>query len=293
MNEITSFEAATPAMIVGQSLDGTIPPLGLGEPFALLGGDRLGPAGIMFDVMHDHQPQFLQWISQSCRTQLAAGRPWFKGTPIALTGPVGAGRTHAARCLAATIGAPHAVLNLTDPLIASSIAASRDVAENLWAFPPTIAMAAMRCANAVVTVLGADRVEADVTSSLAALIDPESSQCLIEDRLGISVDLSEVTWILQCDEPGKVRSATGRDIPVVALSSPPNGIETVLALSIFREAMEDCRMDMTDPVCTWDRITRMLPHYHFMHAKSLYADMVNAIMSLKLGPAPFFDDAPF
>lgn len=293
MNEITSFEAATPAMIVGRTFDGSIPPLGLGEPFALLGRDRLGPSGIAFDIMHDHQPQFIDWIARACRTQLEADRPWFRAPPIALTGPAGAGRTHAARCLAATFGAPHAVINLTDPLIAANIAASRGVAENLWAFPSTVSMAATRCANPVITVIGADRVEADVASGLAALIDPGAGQCLMEDRLGISVDLSQVTWVLQCDEPGKIRSAISKGIPVVTLSRPPDGIDTVLALSIFREAMEDCRMEMADPTYSWGRIRSMLPDRHFMHAKSLYADMVNAITQLKLGPAPSLDDFPF
>ena len=42
------FHPATPAIIVGHSATADVPPLGLGEPFALLGGDRLGSSGIPF-----------------------------------------------------------------------------------------------------------------------------------------------------------------------------------------------------------------------------------------------------
>ena len=142
MNGITAFEPAIPAMVVGRSFDGSPPPLGLGEPFALLGGDRLGPDGIPFQVMHEHQPGFLRWVTQSCQASLAAERPWFRGRPVVLTGEQGVGRTHAARWLARVAGPPHVVLNLTDPVIAANVTASGRVNEALWASPITVAMAA-------------------------------------------------------------------------------------------------------------------------------------------------------
>lgn len=196
MNGIAPFEPATPAMVVGQSFDGASPPLGLGEPFALLGGERLGPDGIPFLAMHDHQPKFLEWLAESCRNLLAAERPWFRAEPMVITGPPGAGRTHAARWLARVAGVPHVILNLTDPLVAANIAASRRVNEALWASPITIAMAATRCANPVVSVIGTDRMSDDVASGLASMIDPDTSVFWSEDQLGTCVDLSEVTWIL-------------------------------------------------------------------------------------------------
>lgn len=293
MNVITSFGPSAPVMVVGQSFDGSVPPLGLGEPFALRGGDRLDPSGIAFDIMHEHQPDFLRWVSNGCRDQLAEGHAWFKAPPIALTGPSGAGRTHAARRLAAAVGVPHVVLNLTDPLIARSVMASRGLNEALWASSISIAMAAAQCANPTVTVLGGDRVDDDVASGLAAMIDPEAGSSLLEDQLGISVDLSEVTWVLQCDEPAKLRRIIGDRAPIITLSRPPDEIDSVFALSIFREAMEDCGEALTDPNYNWERIKATLPRHPIIHAKALYADMVNAITSLKYGSASSFDDIPF
>ena len=197
MNTIMPFEPAVPAIIVGEAFDGGTPPLGLGEPFALLGGERLGPDGIVFEMLHDHQPDLLGWIASSCGAQLEAERYWFRGAPVILTGPRGCGRTHAARWLARVSGVPHVILNLSDPIIASNLAASRAVGETLWASPVTVAMATTRCANPVVTVLGAEFASDDVTNGFLSMIDPELGAVWREDLLGVQVDMSEVTWVFQ------------------------------------------------------------------------------------------------
>ncbi len=60
MNSLAPLRPARPAMIVGRAFDDCPAPLGLSEPFALDGGDRLGPDGIAFELMHEHQPAFLR-----------------------------------------------------------------------------------------------------------------------------------------------------------------------------------------------------------------------------------------
>lgn len=291
MNSVAPFEPATPAMIVGRAFDDRAVPLGLDQPFALLGGDRLGPAGIPFLVMHEHQPNFLRWVESSCQAQLAAERPWFGAPPLILTGPQGAGRTHAARWLARTAGVPHAIVNLTDPLIAANFAASRSVNETLWASPITIAMAASQCANPIVTVLGADQVSDDVSAGLAAMMDPDLCRAWAEDQLQTYVDLGEVTWIVQCDEPGKLPRAIRRGASLVHLMDAPHGDDHVLALSIALEVMGDLGVDPGDPAYSWSRIQSYLPnHYGARHAKRLYAGFSIAVASIRNGtPADDLD----
>ncbi len=284
MNDISAFEPATPAIVVGRSFDGSPPPLGLGEPFALLGGDRLGPDGVAFRVMHDHQPGLLRWIRQSCHASLVAERPWFKGSPLLLPGRNGAGRTHAARRLAAAAGVPHVIINLSDPVIAANIAASRRVNEALWALPTTIAMAATRCANPVATVIGADQASGDVTAGLLSMIDPDLGRSWSEDQLRTHVDFSEVTWIVQCDDvaglPADLRNSA---TPVVLERTQPR-IESVFTLSIMLEAMSDLGIDPADPLYSWVRIRGKLGQHHAGGCARVYADMVNTLMALQQMP---------
>lgn len=292
MNEITAFETAVPAMIVGETLDDAPPPLGLGEPFALLGGDRLGPDGIPFRVLHEHQPGFLHWVRESCRECLAAERPWFRGRPALLTGNGGAGRTHAARWLARVAGVSFIILNLSDPLIATNLGASRRVSEALWASPITVAMAATRCANPVVLVVGAEEASGDVISGLASMIDPEAGACWREDQLNTIVDLGEVTWLIQAEQATRLPASLRPLVSQIWFEPPPATNETVFALSIMLEAAGDLAIDLVDPLYSWRRIMGQFdrqPRY----GKPLYAAMIDALTRLRRDAISGDDDVPF
>lgn len=292
MNEITAFETAIPAMVVGKTFDGAPPPLGLGEPFALLGGDRLGPDGIPFRVMHEHQPGFLHWLRDSCRTCLAAERPWFRGRPALLAGNGGAGRTHAARWLARVAGVPFVILNLTDPLIATNLGASRRVSEALWACPITVAMAAARCANPVVLVVGAEEASGDAISGLASMIDPEAGACWREDQLNTLVDLGEVTWLIQAEQATRLPASLRPLVTQVWFERPPTGSETVFALSMMLEAAGDLAIDLADPLYSWRRIAAQLDR-RSRHGKPLYAAMVDALTGIRRDAISSDDHLPF
>lgn len=284
MGEIAPFVPAIPAMIVGHALDGSTPPLGLGEPFALLGGDRLGPDGIPFQVMHDHQPMFLRWVTQSCEASLTAERFWFRGRAAIFTGWKGAGRTHAARWLARCAGVPHVILNISDPIIASAVASSGAVSEALVALPITVAMAAKRCANPMVSVIGVDQASDDVKAGLAAMMDKDAGVYWSEDQLGTCVDLSQVTWIIQAESAASLPPAIRNEATNVAFSAAPRQIESVFTLSIMLEVMADLGVEPTDPSYAWSRIKDQLPSYYQLSGKALYADMIDAISSLKHVP---------
>lgn len=280
MKEMVPFELATPAMIVGRSFDGSAPPLGLGEPFALLGGHQLGSDGIPFRIMHDHQPAFRQWVAESCEEAIAEERPWFRGNPIMLVGPPGAGRTHAARWLSRVVRVPHAILNLSDPLIASNVAASTRMTEAVWALPITIAMAAARCANPIVTVVGTEHASDDVLAGFMTMVDPDSGLDWIEDQLKATVDLSEITWILQCDPTSPPPTALRRCFKHITFEAPPAQIDSLLTLSIMLEAMDDLGIDAADGSYNWARICERLPHGS-REAKQLYAAMIEALDSIQ------------
>lgn len=290
MNQLAPFRPATPAMIVGRAFDGGPAPLGLSEPYALHGGDRLGPDGIAFDLMHEHQPAFLRWVTTSCRALIAAERPWFRGSPILVTGPEGAGLTHAARRLARVAGLPHVILNLTEPIIAADIASSGQVSEALWASPVTVAMAAKRCANPVVSVIGIDKVGDDIGSGLVAMIDPATGRSWSEDKLETEMDFGEVTWIVQCDDLSRVPTALRAQAAHIGFTEMPRGIETTAALSILLEVLDDLGLDEADPAFEWTNVARALGGYH-RGAKSLYAEMTRAVTTIaRDGPPLVADD---
>lgn len=287
MRALAPFEPATPAMIVGRSMGDAVPALGLGEPMALLGGDRLGPNGIPLLVMHDHQPAFRRWVGQSCHGLLAAERPWFSAPPLILTSVEGAGRTHAARRLAQVAGVPHAILNLTDPVIAANVAASGAVGEALWASPVTVAMAASGCANPIVSVLGADQVSDDVAIGLLAMIDPATSHAWREDRLGIVMDYGEVSWILQCSKPAALPATILTRAAHVRLEPPPARARKMLTLSILAEVLHDLDIAPGSSGFGWGELRDRLPNDpRRLSARQIYADTMAAVRGVTLGGGP-------
>jgi hypothetical protein len=285
------FRSARPAMIVGRAFDDCPAPLGLSEPFALNGGDRLGADGIAFDLMHEHQPAFLRWVTTSCRALIAAERPWFRGMPILLSGPEGAGRTHAARRLARAAGVPHVIINLTDPVIAANIASSGRISEALWASPITVAMAVKHCANPVATVIGIDKVGDDVAAGLVSMIDPATARSWSEDQLQTNMDFGEVTWMIQCDDvarvPPRLRELAGH----IGFSAFPSSVESTAALSILLEVLNDLDLDEADPTFDWPHVAWRLSGYN-RGAKQLYARMTEVVIDLARNgvPAAGIDD---
>lgn len=247
------FQPATPAMIVGHSVSDGVPPLGLGEPFALLGGDRLGPAGIPFLVGHEWQPDFLHAVRTTCDDLLAAGRPWFRMAPALLSGPAGAGRSHAARSLARAAGVQHIFLDLSDPVIAASISGSTDMSEALWVSPIVTAVAATRCANPVVSVIGAD-VNADAAVALAAMVDPVLGRAWMEERIGTVVDLGEVTWLIQADAPELLPAPLADKLTTIPMQKVPIHERSEIMVSLFAEVLADLDIPPADPAVRWGDI---------------------------------------
>ena len=234
------LEPVIPAMIVGQNRESTDIPLGFGEPFALLGGDRLGPGGIPFALAHEWQPEFLSAVICACEQAIEETRPWFRMTPSFLTGPAGTGRTHAARRLAKSVGVPHVILNLSDPLIAANLGSGGEIGEALWVSPVAAAMAATRVANPVVSVVGMG-IHPDADATLAELIDPAIGSYFHEDMLGIDLDLGEVTWLIQIDEAKNLPPLFGLSLEEIAFKRG-YGRGSEICLSVAMEVLADLQL---------------------------------------------------
>lgn len=271
------FQPATPAMIVGHSMAASTPPLGLGEPFALMGGDRLGPGGIAFDLGHDWQRDFVDAVADACDDLLAAERPWFKMPAAALVGRAGCGRTHAARTLATAAGVTHVILNLSDPVIAMNVSASGEINEALWVSPVVTAMAAMRCANPVVTVVGAER-NVDAAMALVAMVDPVLGRAWREDRIATSVDLGEVTWLIQCSDPSNLPSPLADRLRIVPMRQTNVVPDTTISLSLLIEVLADLGIARNDPAVVWHDIVDRIDWRGFTTAAKAYADLRSAVI---------------
>jgi hypothetical protein len=264
-------------MIVGHSMTASAPPLGLGEPFALMGGDRLGPGGIAFDLGHDWQRDFVDAVADACDDLLAAERPWFKMPATALVGRAGCGRTHAARMLASAAGVTHVILNLSDPVIAMNVSASGEINEALWVSPVVTAMAATRCANPVVTVVGAEH-NADAAMALVAMVDPMLGRAWREDRIATSVDLGEVSWLIQCSDPSNFPSPLADRLRTVAMRQENVVPDTTIALSLLIEVLADLGIARNDPAVVWHDIFDRIDWRGFTTSAKAYADLRSAVI---------------
>jgi len=271
------FQPATPAMIVGHSMAASAPPLGLGEPFALMGGDRLGPGGIAFDLGHDWQRDFVDAVADACDDLLAAERPWFKMPATALVGRAGCGRTHAARMLASDAGVTHVILNLSDPVIAMNVSASGEINEALWVSPVVTAMAATRCANPVVTVVGAEH-NADAAMALVAMVDPMLGRAWREDRIATTIDLGEVSWFIQCSDPSNLPAPLVDRLRIVPMRQTNVVPDTTIALSLLIEVLADLGIARDDPAVVWHDIVGRIDWRGFTTAAKAYADLRSAVI---------------
>lgn len=273
----TPFEPATPAMIVGHSTGSSAPPLGLGEPFALLGGDRLGPGGIAFDLMHDWQPEFVDAVADACDHLLAAERPWFRMPATALIGRDGCGRTHAARMLASAAGVVHVILNLSDPVIAMNVSASGEVNESLWVSPVVTAMAATRCANPLVSVVGAEH-NADAAMALVSMIDPVLGRAWQEDRIATNVDLGEVSWLIQASRQEALPAPLLDRLAIVRMDVVNVRPDSTAALSVLLEVLGDLGIARDDPAVVWRDLLDRVEWRGFRSLKQVYADLRGAVI---------------
>lgn len=208
----------TAAMIAGESFTRRAPRLGMGEPLDLRGGDShalLRALELGFEWQLD-----LRNAAQAAFASASVDGAWFKLDPLLLLGEPGVGRTHVARRLAHVAGVPHVALDLTD---SSGL-------DQLWPRPcgpdlilpslPVLAMALGGCANPLVSVVGIERLDGGAQRKFASLLEPELASRWVDYATGATVDLRQVSWIVQCSNEASLAPALRRLLRPIELVWP-------------------------------------------------------------------------
>lgn len=200
-----SKPAATPLMRVAKPHDRSAATLGLDRDVPLLGGGALlDPTGIPLALGMEHQPDFLRAVAHACRAQVLTGRDWYSHGAIALIGPKGSGRGHAARRLAAATGLPLFVVDASTRNGRQLV--SGRTAPGTSAIPPfaIAAVAASGCANPIILVEGLPAGQ-ELAPVLAPFVDPDAGCRFGSDMLRTTFDLSQINWLLQIESVAVAR----------------------------------------------------------------------------------------
>ena len=142
-------------------------------------------------------------------------------------------------------------------------------------------MAAHRCANPVVTVVGVGRATDDAVMGFVSLMDPNDGSCT-EDQLKTTVDLSQVTWIIQEDNRARVPAFIRQFATAVRWEAFPRHLNNTATLPILLRAIRDLDLNASDPALDWLNISRRLSDRP-RSAKEMYADLVRAVTAAQHG----------
>ncbi|WP_210358332.1 hypothetical protein [Sphingomonas beigongshangi] len=187
----------TDRVIVGEPWTAVQMPLGLDQPLRLLGSERSALEGLRRDARDGWLGTIGGIVEEAVSGVLRSETVGVRLPPILLTGERGAGRTHLARRFARAAGLPHVTLDLAGHASMRPSVRGPDIA---LPSVPVLAMAATRCANPVVTVLAADRLQPEVQRELAWAFDKVNASRWCEEALSGFVDLGHVTWIVQAED---------------------------------------------------------------------------------------------
>jgi len=235
--------ASVPMMEIASGFSTRAVPLGLDGGFELRGGDRLGPNGIACDLAMDWHPALMRLVEAACDDQRVRGRPWFTMPPTLLSGPAGVGRTHIARRISLAAGVPHLVMDVRD----HDAAHRRHAPDVPMPITPVIGMALTRCANPVVTVINVDDADREALAHVARLLDVRQNGRFVEPGLGATLDLSQVTWLVQSSAPDELRDRLRDVLLEVRLQEPEDMDATFLVIDLIAEVIADHGLDEPDP----------------------------------------------
>lgn len=227
-----------PAIRVATAYTASSAVAGLDRPVALRGGGAaLLPSGAAMAVGMAHRPDFVRAVAHSCRAQAEAGRDWYAHGCIAMIGPEGSGRGHAARRLAAATGLPLLVADASTAFGRSLLRG--DAPLGLHGFLPAAAaaVAATGCGNPLILVEGL-REDEDAEALLGPFVDPDRSPRFRSSALGATLDLSQVNWLVQMGAADVHRLPDGW-ASVVRFDSPVGDDRRLLELSIVETVRDE------------------------------------------------------
>jgi hypothetical protein len=263
-------------MVVGTSFSSRPMGLGLDGELELRGCDKFALAQLQFAADVAPQPELAQIIRRALQTAQAAGRTWLRFGALLLEGTPGAGRTHLARRLAYLAGLPHAIFDLTEHGTFGSFRDAPQGPDLVLPCAPVVAMAATRCANPVITVLGVEGLDATAQVQLARMIDPDTAGRWVDHTLGGSVDLRQVSWLIQSHVPGQLVRELERLLHPVTLR-PPTGADLAVHAA---EVLAEAAIDANAPALAAEVVEHMLADLHHCHESRSTAHLYDRARTL-------------
>ncbi len=234
-----SDTGSTPTMRVAKPHDRSAATLGLDRDLPLLGGGApLDPAGLPLALGMEHQPDLLRAVAHACRAQVLAGRDWYSHGAMALIGPKGSGRGHAARRLAAATGLPLFVVDASSRSGRQLFAGQTP--PGLASIPPfaVAAVAASSCANPLILVEGLSAGQ-EVVPLLAPFIDPDAGCRFGSRALHATFDLGQVNWLVQLETEAAARRLPEGWISEVRFRDCRSDDRRLLDLSLITGLLEE------------------------------------------------------
>ncbi|WP_380782583.1 hypothetical protein [Sphingomonas sp. R86520] len=241
----------SPTMYVAESYAADVVPWGLDGPRQLRGGDRV-TAGITPRLGCEWNAEWLGAIDLACRHQRDADRSWFHMPPLAVTGPCGAGRTHVARRLAWEAGVAYIAIDVSGAAMVSGFGSP--ARGPTPALPSALAgaMSMTDCANPIIGVTGVETADADTLARLSAAMDPMRSR-IDDEGLGITLDLSEATWLVQLPPDAALPPELQDFTTTVALTLPdqPDWVELAWIEALIEVAADRATVGDLGRLADW------------------------------------------
>lgn len=241
--DVRALDAAggspTFSMVAAQSFSARPASMGLDAELSLDGGSDSDLRRIRRELGFGWQHELLAVVGGAVARAMSGEARWFTLPPMLLEGPAGVGRTHVARRLAQLAGVPHAMLDLSAPGAIEQLGQRPRGPDLVMPSVPVLAMAISRCANPMISVVGANRLDEAGQRFFALMIDPDTAARWVEDAVGATVDLRQVSWIVQADAGGMLSPSLARQLRPVGLRWPDPGAESLHFAEVIAEAAID------------------------------------------------------
>ncbi len=227
------------SVLVAQNFASGMPPLGLGVPLPLRGGDPGARERLTTDLGFGWQAELRGVLDRAADLAAIAGKDWLSLPALLLCGPEGVGRTHVARRIAELAGVPHVSVTVGGPFGIEQLRPIGCGPDLRLPSAPVLAIAVSQCANPIVTISGTDMLDAGGQDELARMLDPATAERWVDYSCRATVDLRHVNWMIQSHDPSALAPSLLRLVEPVWLR-PPEGCDVLLHLvEVLAEAAID------------------------------------------------------
>lgn len=256
-------------MVVARGFTNAPPPLGLGAELSLGGGNSTSLERMRMDLALGIRPELEAVFGEALHRAASSDRPWLTVPPLLVCGPAGAGRTHVARRFAHRSGVPHVTMHLDDAAGAGLVGQPPNGPDLVLPALPVLAMAVGGFANPVVSVVGVEGMTDADQLRLATMMDPATGKRWVDHAARVTVDLSQVSWFVQCRDPYAFVPQLRRMLRPVELRWPDD--LGLIVVEVLAEAAIDLGvMDRVGPVVS-EVIEALRPATRRMSTADIYS----------------------